>query len=103
MAEQSIAALTQARQTQFIETRTIIETEMNKHLQSLEQLSPEIQQQLNVRHGITCKDLLPELWHEPFDIDTYEQQLSGVEQYLSQIKAFQDAKNAEAWACLQSQ
>lgn len=102
MTEQSVAALIQQREVKFIETRTIIENEVNKFLQSLLSLDADVQQKVGAREGITAKDLLPALWADPFDEATYNQQLSSLMNYIAQVQAICDQINQEARACLQS-
>lgn len=103
MTEQNIAALYQLRQNQFIETRTIIESEVNKFLESLRAQDESLKQQLGVKEGITCKDLLPELWADEPNIDNYNVQLNNLLTYIGQVHAICDGLNAEAIACLQPQ
>lgn len=103
MTEQNIAALYQLRQNQFIETRTIIESEVNKFLESLRAQDESLKQQLGVKEDVTCKDLLPELWAEKPNIDTYTVQLNNLLTYIGQVHAICDGLNAEAIACLQPQ
>lgn len=104
MTEQSVSSLYQARNSQFIETRTIIECEVNKFLESLNKEDEDIKRQLGVKEGITCRDLLPELWKptDEFDEAVYQTQLNSLLQYITQVQAICDKINAEAIACLQS-
>lgn len=101
MTEQNIAAMIQQRQNKFIETRTIIETEVNKFLNSLQGLDAEYKEKLGVQPGITCKDLLPELWNEPFRTEVYDKQLANLQSYITQVQCICDKINQEALACLQ--
>ena len=103
MTEQSIAALYQLRQNQFIETRTIIESEVNKFLESLRAQDESLKQQLGVKEDVTCKDLLPELWADEPNLNTYITQLNNLLTYIGQVHAICDGLNAEAIACLQPQ
>lgn len=103
MTEQSIAALYQLRQNQFIETRTIIESEVNKFLESLRAQDESLKQQLGVKEDVTCKDLLPELWADAPNLNTYTTQLNNLLTYIGQVHAICDGLNAEAIACLQPQ
>lgn len=100
MNEQNIAAMIQQRQNKFIETRTIIESEVNKFLQSLTMLDSELKQQLGVTEGISCKDLLPALWTEPFNQNVYVEQKQKLDTYIAQVQAICDKINQEALACL---
>lgn len=101
MNEQSIAAMIQQRQTKFIETRTIIESEVNKFLESLRSLDAETQQKLSVQENLTARDLLPALWAEPFDEAVYLEQKARLDSYITSVQAYCDAINQEALACLQ--
>lgn len=104
MTQQSVASLIQARYSQFIETRTVIECEVNKFLESLNKEDEDIKKQLGVREGITCRDLLPELWKpdNEFNEEVYQTQLNSLLQYIQQVQVICDKINAEAIACLQS-
>lgn len=100
MAE-NVARLYQERRDKFIATRTVIESEVNKFLQSLEKLDPDIRERCSVKEGITAKDLLSELWVEPFDMARYQEQLKNFTAYKEGVFAICDEINAEALRCLQ--
>jgi len=102
MNEQNVAKLIQERQNKFIETRTNIENEVNKFLQSLCSLDEDIKVKCGVTEGASAKDLLPALWQEPFNETVYLQQKAALDNYIMQVKAVCDQLNQEALACLQS-
>lgn len=102
MNEQTISKLLQDRQNKFIETRTNIENEVNKFLQSLESLDPDIKAKCGVKDGVTARDLLSALWAEPFDENTYLTQKANLDTYVAQVRTVCDTINQEALACLQS-
>lgn len=97
----SIEQLYAQRQNKFIEDRTIIETETDKFLRSLEQLDPVYQQQLSVVQGQTARDVIPALWAEPFDEEAYNKQRSALDQRIENAKIICDQLNEEALRCLQ--
>lgn len=97
----SIEQLYAQRQNKFIEDRTIIETETDKFLRSLEQLDPVYQQQLSVVQGQTARDVIPALWAEPFDEVAYNKQRSALDQRIENAKIICDQLNEEALRCLQ--
>lgn len=101
MAQKSVSTLLAERQSKFIETRTIIESEVNKFLKSLEALDPDIQETLRVPKDVTARDLLPELWAEEFRPDVYQQQLTSLNNYIEQVRAYSDKLTQEAIECLQ--
>ena len=100
--EQSVSRLIQDRQNKFIETRTNIENEVNRFLQSLSGLDADIKEKCGVRDGVTARDLLPALWQEPFDENAYNSQKASLDTYIAQVRAVCDQLNQEAIACLQS-
>lgn len=102
MNSPNVQQLIQERQNKFIETRTIIEKEVNMFLTSLNNLDPDIKEKLGVTEGINCRSLLPSLWAEPFDLETYNMELSKVQNYIAQVRGICDELNKEAIACLQS-
>lgn len=102
MDNQNVKQLLQIRQNKFIETRTNIENEVNRFLTSLIELDDGTKARLNVKEGITCKDLLPSLWVEPFNEAQYQLELNALKTYISQVTAVCDEINQEALACLQS-
>lgn len=100
MSNTNVARLLQERQNKFIETRTNIENEVNKFLKSLEALDDDVKAKCGVKVGITAKDLLPALWAEPFDENTYREQKARLDAYIAQVKVICDQLNQEAIACL---
>lgn len=99
MDRASFNALYQQKQNKFIELRTIIETNVNAFLRSLEELSAEDQQQLNVIKGQTAHDILPSLWVEPFNEATYQVELDSFNKYKERVMMFCDEyyKKAAEW------
>jgi hypothetical protein len=102
MSEQEIVKLLQDRQNEFIEKRTIIETEVNKFLKSLENQDEDIKQKCGTKDGVTARDLLPALWLEPFNEEEYKKQREALDTYIAQVSAVCDQLNQEAAACLQA-
>lgn len=98
----NIAALIQQRQTKFIETRTIIESEVNKFLTSLESQDDDIKINLQVQSGTTARDWLPSLWAEDFNMTQYQAELARLQAYIAKAKAYADNLAQEAIKCLQS-
>lgn len=97
-----VASLIQKRQNDFIEKRTIIESEVNKFLQSLEQQDADIRQKCNVVPGRTARDVLPSLWADEFDETAYQAEYNNLQQYINYVMQIQDENNREALECLQS-
>lgn len=102
MTERDIANLLEQRKTSFIETRAQIENEVTKFLQSLEAADNDVQEKCKFRPGVTARDLLPALWVEPFDPETYNKQLTDLNTYVDYVKAIFDSINKEALQCLQA-
>lgn len=102
MNSNDVARLVQQRQNKFIETRTNIESEVNRFLESIGKMDEDVQKRCGYVAGVTAKQLLPELWHEPFNVETYEKQLASVLAYKERVKQICDEINREALACLQS-
>lgn len=97
----NIAALIRERQDKFIETRTIIESEVNKFLDSIAALDEDVRTRCGYVNGANAKSLLPALWAEPFDVNTYNKQLAALQMYIRQVMAVRDEINREAQVCLQ--
>ena len=102
MTEQSVTKLIQDRQNLFIETRTKIETEVDRFLSSLSNLDLDVKAKCGVVDGATCKQLLPALWEEPFSEETYLAQKAKLDEYISQVHTVCDEICQEAIKCLQS-
>lgn len=102
MSAVNVEQLIQNRQNQFVETRTIIESEVDKFLRSLENLDLDLQVRCNVKAGVTAKMLLPSLWEEPFNKEKYLAERKAVDTYIAQVKSVCDQINEEALRCLQS-
>lgn len=101
MSSVNIANLIRERQDKFVETRTIIESEVNKFLNSIGSMDADVQEKCGYVPGASAKVLLPELWHEPFNEEVYKTQLSSVLAYISRVQQVCDEINREALACLQ--
>ena len=97
-----VASLIRQRQNDFIEKRTIIESEVNKFLKSLEQQDDDIRTKCNVIDGRTAKDVLPSLWADDFNEEAYNVELANLNQYIAFVMQVQDENNREAIQCLQS-
>lgn len=97
-----VASLIQQRQNDFIEKRTIIESEVNKFFKSLEQQDDDIRTKCNVVDGRTAKDVLPSLWADEFDEDAYKAELENLNKYIAYVMQVQEVNNREAIQCLQS-
>jgi len=99
-----VQAILRARQDAFIEKRTRIETEVNKFLESVNQISDERMTSIPGRPaGNTCREVLPELWNEPFNQSTYDAQLAVLNSYIASVQRVCDCINEEALKCLQSE
>lgn len=97
-----IAVALKQRQDKFVETRTIIETEVNQFLQSIAVTDLDVQEKCNYNPEASARTLLPALWQEPFDMAAYQQQLANFNNYVAGVKSVFDQINEEAVACLQS-
>lgn len=100
MKEHELAELIRKRQETFIETRTKIETEVNTFLASLENVDTDIKEQVKYNSSMTAKSLLPELWNEPFNMDTYNSQLKELHEFIDRVHSVCDKINQEAMQCL---
>lgn len=99
-----VQAILRARQDAFVEKRTRIESEVNKFLESVDQISDERVTSIPGRpSGKTCREVLPELWHEPFSQEKYDAELAALNSYVVRVQAACDAINKEALECLQSE
>lgn len=97
MSNIDIASLIQMRQNKFIESRTIIEAEVNKFINSLTDLDESVKQKFGFDlTGKTARDLLPELWSDNFNMDTYNAQLNNFNNYVAVVKNICDVMNQEA-------
>lgn len=103
MNEINIAQAIQQRQAQFIENRTIIETQVNTFLQSLKNCTPDVIALFPgvfMAEGVSAKTLLPALWEEPFNIETYNAQLAEFKRYEAVVHDIYQKLNEEALKCL---
>lgn len=100
MKEHELAELIRKRQENFIETRTKIETEVNTFLASIENVDTDIKEQVEYNSSMTAKNLLPELWNEPFNMDTYKAQLKELNEFIDRVHTICDKINQEAMRCL---
>lgn len=91
-----------SRQDKFIESRTVIEMEVNKFFNSLQTIDNDIKLKCNVQDGRNAKNTLPSLWEEPFNIDKYNQERASFDSYVAQVRNICDQMNQEALQCLQS-
>lgn len=97
----TIEELYRQRQNKFIESRTVIESEVNQFLRSIEQLDAVFQAELNVVDGQTARDVLPALWEEPFNNDNYLAERAVLDARIVKATQLRDKLNAEAMQCLQ--
>lgn len=97
----TIEELYRQRQNKFIESRTVIESEVNQFLRSIEQLDVVFQTELCVIEGQTARDVLPALWEEPFDNERYLTQRALLDERITKATQLRDKLNAEAMQCLQ--
>lgn len=99
-----VQAILRARQDAFIETRTRIESEVNKFLESVNQITDKRVTSIPGRPiGNTCREVLPELWNEPFNQAAYDAQVAALKSYIDQVTKVCDIINEEALRCLQSE
>lgn len=96
-----VAAALKQRQNEFIEKRTVTESEVNKFLKSLEGLDPDVKAQLKVVDGATARDWLPSLWLEEPDPKQYEAEKAKLDAYIAAVKNYADHLAQEAIRCLQ--
>lgn len=97
----SVETLLQRRQAEFIEKRTIIESEATKFLESLKLMDEDIKQQINYNPELTARSLFSSLWEEPFSMEKYNQQKAVFDNYVAGVEAVCNEINAEALRCLQ--
>lgn len=102
MNSNDVALLVQKRQEQFIETRTIIEREVDGFLQSIRTFDEDVRAKCGTAPGNTARDCLPSLWVEPFDKTVYVNELAVLNDYISKVKAVCDGINREALECLRT-
>lgn len=100
-SEVDVVALQQRVQTQFIERRTIAESEANKFLESLKGMDADIKERINYDPNKTARTELSALWEEPFSETKYNEQKARFDSYVAYVAAICDALNAEASRCLQ--
>lgn len=99
-----VQAILRARQDAFVETRTRIESEVNKFLESVNQITDKRVTSIPGRPaGNTCREVLPELWNEPFNQTVYDAQVAALNSYIEQVTKVCDIINEEALRCLQSE
>lgn len=101
LTQDNIAALLQQRQTEFIETRTTIESEVNRFLESIKKADEDVKKRCGYRESVTARELLPALWEDPFDKVKYASQLEQVNSYIASVSKIFDSINMEALKCLQ--
>ena len=99
----NVEELLRARQSKFVETRTRIEMEVNKFLESIDKTGDERVMSIVGRPaGKTCREVLPALWEERFDEEKYNEQRAAFDRYVNAVCMYVDALNTEALKCLQS-
>lgn len=99
----NVEEILRVRQGKFVETRTRIEMEVNKFLESIDKIDDERVTSISGRPvGKTCNEVLPALWEDPFDETKYKMQLANLNQYVDAVKACVNDINSEALKRLQS-
>lgn len=98
-----IQQLLQQRQTQFIEKRANIKSEVDAFLESVKVIDTDMLVGLAVPTGHTAEEVLPSLWEEPFDSNKYATELKNLNVFISQVHELTDKLNQEALECLQQQ
>lgn len=99
-----VQEILRTRQDAFVEKRTRIETEVDKFLESVNQITDERVTQVPGRpEGKNCREVLPALWKDPFDEEEYQKQLTALNSYVQAVQAVCDAINEDALKCLQSE
>lgn len=99
----SAEALLRQRQNEFIEKRTIIESEVNKYLEGMNAESPAFQQRCGYDlQGKTAKDILSAAWADEFDQKLYDEQMASFMEYVNRSVALAEQLNMEALQCLQN-
>ena len=92
----NVNELYRKRQEVFIERRTTIASEVDKFMQGVAGIDPELLKNVTPINGTSAKEILPSMWIEPFDIEKYKQELSVFDNYVRQIKQVADELNAQA-------
>lgn len=96
----NIEAALKQRQDKFIEARTIIFTEVQKFLESLQHIPEEEKAHMIMPSGSTPQEILPELWNDPFDVTVYEAQLAEFVKCVASVRDRCDYLNERALECL---
>lgn len=96
-----VTTLLRERQNKFIETRTLIASEVQKYLNSLNAMDAEVRAEILLPKGNTPQEILPALWVEPFDMEAYTEQLNQFQASVQSAKIYCDKLNQEALRCLQ--
>lgn len=97
----SVEMLLKRRQDEFIEKRTIIESEVTKFFESLGNLDADIKERINYDPTRNARTELSALWEEPFNMEKYSQQRQVLDQYIALVGSVCDMLNEEALRCLQ--
>lgn len=97
-----VQSVIKQREAQFVETRTKIEIEVNKFLESLKDIEDEIASIPGRPTGATAREILPELWSDNFNNEIYQEQLARLNSYIASVIAYSDKINEEALACLKA-
>ncbi len=103
MVGQELEMALKQRQVKFVETRTVIASEVTKFLNSVQSLPEKVRVQVILPNGNTAQEILPALWEEPFDQAAYNSQLEAFNNSVRSVVTVCDALNEEAVKCLRSQ
>lgn len=98
----NVEQLKREREAQFVETRTKIEMEVTKFLESIANMDEEAKTACRYNPAYTARNLLPALWIDPFDEKVYNIQLEKLQAYITAVTSVCDRMNEEALKCLQS-
>lgn len=101
MGQVNIADLVRVRQNKLIEDRTNTEREVNAFFQSLERIEDEeLKVKLGVVPGRTCRDAMPSMWEEDFDVEKYKTERERMIKYINSVQQVLMTFNLEALKCL---
>ena len=92
----NVNELYRKRQEVFIERRTTIASEVDKFMQGVAGIDPELLKNVTPINGTNAKDILPSMWAEPFNIEAYKSELAIFDNYVRQIKQVADDLNTQA-------
>lgn len=98
---ENIATLLKKRQDKFVEDRTVTEREVNRFFESLERINDEeLKVKLGVVEGRRCREVMPSMWAEEFDVNKYNEERDALIKYMNQVQQFCMSYNLEAMKCL---